>query len=286
MSDDLKQPNPNVGVPSMVSGGTAWPRADSSYPDPSEADLSSPLFEAVWQAIRTWDISRYSNGLYAGPTGNDAMRIIGFIRPIIDAQSAEIQRLKADSAEWEQLARSAQRERDTLAAEIQRLNSQHAMDVMSITSKHAAEMSTLVAEIKRMRGTLDLPCSMGVGDGSGQLFVHGDYESIKAAQAIVFERDALAAELVKTRDTMRAALKVSWQPIDTCPIDKAVLLWRMPINYDNPYAECCTIGQIPSHKRGVWWDVNECSYKSMKHLTHWMPLPSTPRAALQSEEKR
>lgn len=27
--------------------------------------------------------------------------------------------------------------------------------------------------------------SMGVGDGSGKLFVHGDYDSIKAAQAII-----------------------------------------------------------------------------------------------------
>lgn len=56
--------------------------------------------------------------------------------------------------------------------------------------------------------------TMGVGDGSGKLFVHGDYDSIKAAQAIVLrmeeslrERDALqeqvkalAAENVAQRD--------------------------------------------------------------------------------------
>jgi hypothetical protein len=34
---------------------------------------------------------------------------------------------------------------------------------------------------------------MGVGDGSGRLFVHGDYDSIKAMQAIILERDALRA---------------------------------------------------------------------------------------------
>lgn len=36
---------------------------------------------------------------------------------------------------------------------------------------------------------------MGVGDGSGRLFVHGDYDSIKAMQAIILERDALRAQL-------------------------------------------------------------------------------------------
>lgn len=46
-------------------------------------------------------------------------------------------------------------------------------------------------------------CALGVGDGSGQLFVHGDYNSIKAAQAIVEERDQLrqrVAEVERERD--------------------------------------------------------------------------------------
>ena len=37
--------------------------------------------------------------------------------------------------------------------------------------------------------------AMGVGGGSGNLFVYGDYDSIKAAQKIVIERDQLRAEL-------------------------------------------------------------------------------------------
>jgi len=32
---------------------------------------------------------------------------------------------------------------------------------------------------------------MGVGSGGGRLFVYGDYESIKAMQKIIFERDGL-----------------------------------------------------------------------------------------------
>lgn len=37
--------------------------------------------------------------------------------------------------------------------------------------------------------------SMGVGSGSGNLFVYGNYDSIKAAQKIVIERDQIRAEL-------------------------------------------------------------------------------------------
>ncbi|MBH3164577.1 hypothetical protein I5N01_05490 [Serratia marcescens] len=37
--------------------------------------------------------------------------------------------------------------------------------------------------------------TMGVGDGGGSLFVHGDYDSIKAAQHIVFENESLRANL-------------------------------------------------------------------------------------------
>jgi hypothetical protein len=40
---------------------------------------------------------------------------------------------------------------------------------------------------------------MGVGHGDGNLFVYGDYDSIKAAQAIVLERDALKAGLEAAR---------------------------------------------------------------------------------------
>lgn len=32
---------------------------------------------------------------------------------------------------------------------------------------------------------LSYPCCMGVGDGSGKLFVYGSYEAIKAAQDLI-----------------------------------------------------------------------------------------------------
>jgi len=56
---------------------------------------------------------------------------------------------------------------------------------------------TLNAECNSLRDKMAV--TMGVGDGSGQLFVHGDYESIKAAQRILDERSALAKELDEAR---------------------------------------------------------------------------------------
>ncbi len=40
-------------------------------------------------------------------------------------------------------------------------------------------------------------CTMGVGGGDGNLFVHGDHASIKAAQKIVLERDAALARVAE-----------------------------------------------------------------------------------------
>lgn len=40
--------------------------------------------------------------------------------------------------------------------------------------------------------------SMGIGDGSGQRFVYGTYEAIKAAQAVVLRKEALEAELAES----------------------------------------------------------------------------------------
>ena len=45
-------------------------------------------------------------------------------------------------------------------------------------------------------------CTMGVGTGDGLLFVHGDYDSIKAAQAIVLAKEAAEAEVAKLREAL------------------------------------------------------------------------------------
>jgi hypothetical protein len=56
---------------------------DTDYPDPTEADLSAPEFEAIWQAIKSWDISRNPEcRTYSGATGNDVMHILRALRSI------------------------------------------------------------------------------------------------------------------------------------------------------------------------------------------------------------
>ena len=50
---------------------------DPEYPDPLPEMLGSPRFEAIWRAIKEWDISRYrEDRSYAGASGNDVMHIL------------------------------------------------------------------------------------------------------------------------------------------------------------------------------------------------------------------
>jgi 3-oxoacyl-[acyl-carrier-protein] synthase III len=55
---------------------------NKAYPDPTDKDLNDPLFEAIWQAIKDWDICRdpINTVLYASATGNDVMRILKKVR--------------------------------------------------------------------------------------------------------------------------------------------------------------------------------------------------------------
>ena len=68
-----------------------------------------------------------------------------------------------------------------------------------------AELRVLIAENERLQSKTGT--TMGVGSGDGQLFVHGDHDSIKAAQAIVLERDQLKAEVARSteREIMQLA---------------------------------------------------------------------------------
>ena len=65
-------------------------------------------------------------------------------------------------------------------------------DAAWIAAANPQAILGLISEVERLRA-ITSTC-MGVGDGSGNLFVHGDYDSIKAAQAIVFRMERLKAE--------------------------------------------------------------------------------------------
>lgn len=47
---------------------------------PTEADIASPEFQAVWSAIKGWDIQRSPDRGYAGANGDDVMTILNALR--------------------------------------------------------------------------------------------------------------------------------------------------------------------------------------------------------------
>jgi hypothetical protein len=71
------------------------PSADADYPDPTPADLEEPLFLAVWEAIKKWDISRNpANQGYAGASGNDVMHILIGMAPLIASEKTRSEAYK------------------------------------------------------------------------------------------------------------------------------------------------------------------------------------------------
>jgi hypothetical protein len=52
-----------------------------SYRDPRPEELTDPMFERIWQAIKDWDINVPSEyGGYTGATGNHVCAILDAIR--------------------------------------------------------------------------------------------------------------------------------------------------------------------------------------------------------------
>lgn len=75
---------------------------------------------------------------------------------------------------------------------------------------HDGSVAVIRAHIEELTGENErlhqkTAVTMGVGAGDGKLFVHGDYESIKAAQDIVLERDGLRGALAAGDERLVAA---------------------------------------------------------------------------------
>ena len=60
-----------------------------------------------------------------------------------------------------------------------------------------AELRRLHTEVERLRSMTAM--TMGIGRGDGNLFVHGDYDSIKAAQSLVFRAERMKKALKDIR---------------------------------------------------------------------------------------
>lgn len=55
--------------------------------DPTPQDLERPVFEAIWQAIRRWDLERERGRGYAGATGTDVKTILRAIEPFLQEEA-------------------------------------------------------------------------------------------------------------------------------------------------------------------------------------------------------
>lgn len=63
-----------------------------AMPSPTDADLNDPLFEAIWQATKTWDVNapEYYKG-YCGMNGSHVMLILAAIRALPPAPGSTMQ---------------------------------------------------------------------------------------------------------------------------------------------------------------------------------------------------
>ena len=93
-----------------------------------------------------------------------------------------------------------------------------------------AEIEALRAEVERLRSMTAM--TMGIGKGDGNLFVHGDCDSIKAAQSLVFsaERMEKALKDIRSLSSINSAmnpnsfaLTASYWPTSTI---LPILRWR------------------------------------------------------------
>ena len=74
----------------MTTNETDGEGTDRHWPDPTPEQLKSPLFEAIWQTIKRWDInvpSAYAG--YCGATGNHVRAILDAIEPYGERCRAE-----------------------------------------------------------------------------------------------------------------------------------------------------------------------------------------------------
>ena len=76
----------------MTADKTDGEGTDRHWPDPTREQVKSPLFEAIWQTIKRWDInvpSAYAG--YCGATGNHVRTILDAIEPYGEKCRAEYQ---------------------------------------------------------------------------------------------------------------------------------------------------------------------------------------------------
>ena len=76
-------------------------------------------------------------------------------------------------------------------------------------------------------------CTIGVGNGAGSMFVHGDYEAIKRVQEIIFENERLRATLASAAQPAAPAAVAEPMAWPVMPPSKG----QSPVLFEDGYAE-------------------------------------------------
>lgn len=108
-------------------------------------------------------------------------------------------------ARLDQLADVVSSKRERIDAEFtMRIPAEVDRDADLVMSEAAVRLEALQAECESLRAKTSL--SLGVGDGTGNLFVHGDYDSIKRVQALIFECEKLRKDAERHQYLLEAVL--------------------------------------------------------------------------------
>lgn len=82
-------------------------------------------------------------------------------------------------------------------------------NVAHLIAAQDAEIKALRAEVERLKSMTAV--TMGIGRGDGNLFVHGDYDSIKVAQSLVFSAKRMEKALkdIRSLSSINSAMNSS-----------------------------------------------------------------------------
>lgn len=201
---------------------------------PAELHIPEAVLDAVIEALGDcYDCTRVWNAWSHGTMSqHDFVQVAESPERVEEIARAAITALFLSEGSADESLRAT--ELDTLrvrvgemAAEIERLNGVIAErvqgDLIQGNCYEAGLWSMRNAEAMIEDGnvingeSLRATCIMGVGDGSGNLFVHGDYDSIKAAQRITDDRSRLielaAALTVATKTEYTEAATAVWNSL-------------------------------------------------------------------------
>jgi len=93
---------------------------NKDWPDPTEDMLKSPLFDAIWQTIKTWDINVPKidgHGLYSRATGNHVRAIMDTIHRGVGSSMIVMGEVPLDRGKRHTLGESGERGEEAAGTE-------------------------------------------------------------------------------------------------------------------------------------------------------------------------